>query len=81
MLLLALVGNLGDAEREEGAREQGEGLRGGEGVADFGEEGVLAAGGLVGGGLECAEGALDCIIPSAIFLRRAGEKELVRAYP
>lgn len=74
MFLLALVGNLGDTEGEERAREEGEGLCGGEGVADFGEEGVLVTGGLVGGGLQGAEGALDCIIPSAIFLQRAGEK-------
>ena len=51
----------GNAQREEREREQFECVFGGCAVGDFGEEGVLGARFLVGGGLEGADGALDWV--------------------
>lgn len=53
-----------DAEGEEGEREQLECVLGGGSVGDFGEEGVLGAGFLVGWRLESTDGTLDCGIVS-----------------
>lgn len=56
--------DFGDAECEEGEREQFECIFGRGAVVDFGEEGVLCAGFLVGGGLENANCALDWVVVS-----------------
>jgi hypothetical protein len=75
--------DLGDAEGEEGERKEFEGVFGGGAVVDFGEEGVLGASFLVGGGLEGSDCAFDCsslvstycetkdkaVLPLNIFLR------------
>ena len=67
-VVVALVRvNLGDAQGEEGEREELEDVFKGGAVGDRGEEGVLRAGLLVGWALEGAEGALDCVGVSGGF--------------
>lgn len=53
--------DLGDAQGEHAERQQLEGVFERCAVVDLGEEGVLLAGLFIGGGLEDAEGTLDCL--------------------
>ena len=59
---VVLIADFGDAQGEKREGEQLKGVFGGGAVVDFGEEGVLSAGFLVGGGVEGANGAFDCLL-------------------
>lgn len=65
--LVRVFVDLVDAEGKQGQREEFEGVLGGCAVRDFGEEGVLGACFLVGGGLEGTDCSLDCGVVSNGF--------------